>query len=62
MIAAVLGNALEGGVSGEQGNDRQCENGSEVVNPPLGVTRIENAIKHHDKSNGYVGFLGKGSP
>ena len=59
VIAAVLGNALEGGASREQSNDRQCENGSEVVNPPPGSTRIENAIEHLDKSNGHGGFLGK---
>ena len=49
MIASELSDALEGGATREHGDDRQAENGREIVPATFGFSRIESAIGHFDE-------------
>jgi hypothetical protein len=46
VIATELRNALERGATGEHGDDREAQDGREVVDFPFAFARIENAVEH----------------
>ena len=53
VIAAELGDPLEGGAAGEHGDHRQTEHGAEVVDLALALARVVNAVEHLSQRAGH---------